>query len=335
MKPTEMKSAGTTTITPKDLLNNLLDINLQPQDEKEVASLGRENLQVLISYWRYEATETTKYITGYQEMVDSLKDFEAVAAKHESPVFPDIVCRDFGTHGKIKMLEVPEDRESVQREDGATTFNCCGWCKWCGQFEYSGNCKVEGCCELLERSKTDHQKNVFNTPCMVRERLPEALELATQKLEDACLKKSRIDAIIRILFRLKQQAQSRPVFADQRPKDHFKKGMKVVVYREKDEAPLEGWYFGEMIDDDTAYFCRQVNYNKWGPQKALEIPKSHLGAVTLDEFNYLSENRDFALIWVRNHQTHSGGITPEKFQQILDAEQFPCVTVSQQPQLEG
>ena len=105
----------------------------------------------------------------------TLDEVKEIASRYEFPEFPEI-----GPPRNEKSLirePQPLDKASARRDLEATTFNCCGWCRYRGRggiisiygYHIVANCSLIP--EILDNgsraSECGCKKLRFNTPCVI------------------------------------------------------------------------------------------------------------------------------------------------------------------------
>lgn len=209
------------------------------KSERELISLGSVNLKYLKEYWAREKEELSEKIEEKQVLGDMLsgktiEDLKAMAKEYEYPVFSKIGVPDTSFTKDF----APLDEASLRRAAGTTTFNCCGWCKYCGKYIVGqGNCRIVTNCTLIpdEYNKTDFR---FDSHCVIANGTQEFLELCVRRIESEIAefskKKEVIDSYLEYLTEAITKAEEKPCLVDCRPLDWFKVGDRVACFVPKD-----------------------------------------------------------------------------------------------------
>lgn len=258
----------------------------------------------------------TKHIKNTQADLDvldgkSIEDIKSVAEKYEHPDFPEIgIIEEFNWCKEL----APLDEASKNRENGATTFNYCGWCKYCEPGIRYHNCYITTTCSLIPKGPKNDGSFRYNTPCAIANGTEELLEECVEYLKFWLTffntKKAKIDEYIKLITDAMKQAEEKPVFADFRSLDYFKIGDEVVYYiaNGRQDVIKKGVFVtGKIVDGldhghGRIYVCtdeqirarsnkddgRVVNLDLWRPE-----------VVHKWEYEYLKTHPDFLEVWVK------------------------------------
>ena len=203
---------------------------------QDLTVLGTQNLTVLIGKLRNCERECSAAIEkSYEKLAffegKSGKDFEALAAAFERPVIRMAVSKE------ARDRPIPVDVQSQLREEGATTFNLCGWCKHATSGSYNGHVMVDALCGLTDakREKSSDYKWVHaDTPCKLTSFTAEQCEQVAQEWRDVIASaKSRRDGIRSLIKGLQDIAKNqpdRPLLPSLRHWTHFELGQPIVVF---------------------------------------------------------------------------------------------------------
>lgn len=198
--------------------------------------IGTQNLTVIIGKLRSSERECSVAIEkSYEKLAlfkgKSGKDFEALAATFERPVIRMAISKD------ARDRLVPVDVQSHLREEGATTFNVCGWCKHASSGSYNGRIMVSAICGLsdVKREKpSDYEWVQADTPCQFTSFTAEQCEQLAQQwrevIESAKARRDGIRSLIKALQDIAKNQPNRPLLPTLRHWTHFELGQPVVAF---------------------------------------------------------------------------------------------------------
>lgn len=234
---------------------------------EEVAKLGSKNLTVLVSHARNREKSCSEKITQLKAQQKLLRgksgdDFKEMASIYENP---SIGVIGVPADSWSKDPE-PLDNDSQKRKSGATTFNMCGWCKHAngGLCRYSYN--ITANCSLLgDTSPETH----FNTPCLLQnqsaEEIAKQVERLQREIDDVLAIREKVREGIKLLQKLKGDAQEKPYLITLRPYNMFNVG---------DEAMI---YIGQWKESSE---CKKIVDGKWAPANIVFGYRHHDGCVS-------------------------------------------------------
>ena len=293
-------------------------IHIRTMDE--LVFLGSDNLRYLANYWKRQREKTDKFIELSHKRSCSLSnmtmsDIKALAAKYEHPTFPDV---------RIGYSREPEpfDEDSVNREFGATTFNFCGWCKYCfgGVIRY--RTRIVTTCGLLPRYFYDeggrripNEKLRFDDPCLI-------IKHGSQNLLNLCLSQTRsntrsysverdiITNYLDVISSAISRSSRKPCFAAYRPRGWFNVDDVVICF------VSDGYDGGEVIKSNIFVTGRIIKKHRGSDSSVLVLtnedvysdPKRQSNELFYRvsrpeimqgwEFEYLKSNPDYLRVWM-------------------------------------
>lgn len=139
-------------ITPQDCLPCDLQQSLHMKTWDDLVSLGVENLQDCIRYWRSEVRVVDKRISrerNTRDFLTSHRTFESVCAY--AAEYYGLKDGYGSRYSEQTMTPVPTDADDLERAASSSTLNVCGWCKFCraGWQHSRSSCKLSGSCDLI------------------------------------------------------------------------------------------------------------------------------------------------------------------------------------------
>ena len=282
--------------------------------EADFVFLGSKNLEYLKQYWRREEREIVGRIKTVQAQIDILDgktvdDIKAMAAEYEHPEFPKIGV----PNDSWSKDPEPLDADSINRKSGATTFNFCGWCKYCGGGLCRHSYHITTTCPLIPeelnngRGTYGYDEFRFNTPCAIANGTQELLETCVEylksKLAGLVEKKAEISESVRFIADTMKKA------AGHRPPDWFELGDEVVCFISDDfENALKKGVFvtGKVIDgyrhgDGCVSVCadEKIHDGDSCDGCGLGYGLSRPEVLHKWEYEYLKSHPDYLKVWIR------------------------------------
>jgi hypothetical protein len=286
---------------------------------EDIVFLGKTTIREMIRSWRSQAQALSSSIKEADENLKFMQDKNAtsiqkLAKKSENPTFPHV---GVGV-GSLTGDKEPLDAASINRKREATTFNVCGWCKYAagGACRYSFH--ISTTCSLITDAGIQDEERHFDTPCVFKKAPDEFFNSIRSGLEEQRQKlieeKRLTDRKIKLLLRLEDLAEKKPVFSNQRPHDWFNVNDDVICYvgnREEwicsDQFATAKIIPGYRHHDGcvSVRFDKRVHANPFLEGHGAGYGMSRPEVMHLWEFEYLLEHPDFAKLWATK------GVSPE------------------------
>jgi len=205
----------------------------------DVALLGSKNIAALLIVLRRQEKALSDSIAKLYEdrkLFDG-KDggyFKQRAKDFENPKSIKVKFVSNGTG----QANVPVDEASREREEGVTTFNVCGWCKYAGdvmQGGGAGNTNLRSSCRLLTKEERfSSPRNSFDTPCLLHDKsaeyFAERVANIDQQIKEILEGRENVRAGIKILLDLKKNnLPQKPILPMLRNYDYYKNGDELVI----------------------------------------------------------------------------------------------------------
>ena len=142
-----------------------LAVGIQVQTEDDVVMLGKAFIEQLIRYWKEEESLRTNHQLSLQKTaewlsVQTASSLQVAAAQYDNPrartagELTDEPCTSWSA-------------DVLDRKEGSTTLNLCGWCSFAIGGARGGRCSTP-LCGLLPSSTEAGQPlyKTFSTPCV-------------------------------------------------------------------------------------------------------------------------------------------------------------------------
>ncbi len=288
--------------------------------EADFVFLGSKNLEYLKQYWRREEREIVGCIKTVQAQIDMLDgktvdDIKAMAAEYEHPEFPKIGV----PNDSWSKDPEPLDADSINRKSGATTFNFCGWCKYCGGGLRRYGYHITTVCPLIPEELNNGRETYgydefrFNTPCAIANGTQELLETCVEylksKLAGLVEKKAEISESVRFVANTMKKAEEKPYLAGHRPPDWFKLGDEVVCFISDgfEDALKKGVFvtgkviYGYRHGDGCVSVCadEKIHDGDYCDGCRLGYDFSSPEVLHKWEYEYLKSHPDYLEVWIR------------------------------------
>ena len=210
---------------PQTVIPEFRDIRVF--ERRRLIFFGWWNLKHLLDHWEKEKYNDSKDSARIRKLFreigkkPTIARINLVASHYENPTF------QLGfDHSKTP---IPVDQASKDRKPTATTFNCCGWCKYCiTPMSTHSNCKTTGWCSIT------HDPVRFDTPCILAKTNQKTLNhcIRCMKKSLRILKNRKVKAArsIKYITEAMQEARIKPPFASWRPLNYFHIGQNVMYF---------------------------------------------------------------------------------------------------------
>lgn len=276
-----------------------------------VLFLGKATIREMIRDWRQRASSIAADVKNTDGMCKFMhdkcaSDIRKIAQQYEDPAFPHIGVRE---DNPLREPE-PLDADSINRKCGATTFNCCGWCKHAGGGSHRYGYMIFTSCGIKCFAGLGDQKRRFDTPCFLKEapcaEFDQIRVALASKLDRLIMEKRQADRRIKRLLTLEKRAEKKPVLSAYRPYDWFDLGDRVVCYVGASEGRLiavnfagasvvDGFHHREggvsvRYDERLHTGSDLEGYGGWSGIHRPEVMHEW-------ELNYLIGHPDFAAFW--------------------------------------
>lgn len=197
--------------------------------------------------------------------------------------------------------------ENINRRQGDTTFEQCGWCAHadCGSVRY--DCHIETKCALLGRWS---EKVYWNTPCKIKglgkSDLASLVEGRRREAAEARWSADQADERAATLLGLAATADDSPVLPHNRGAKHFNLGDTVLHYRDD----LNTWRRGTVVDgyrhhDGCVSFCSDRETRE--PGEARHCGYAVPTIMRLDEARYFAAHPAKLRDWLdRSDRSYNG-----------------------------
>lgn len=328
------------------MANQIIYSNLIPkswrgvdvQSKEDLVFLGSNNLKRLKSDWRHSKELLSMQIREVNERIEVLdgktaEDFKTMAANYEHPKFPRIGIPE-GSKGWTRGFE-PLDADSINRKPGATTFNFCGWCKYCWGERSRYGYFVKTSCSLIPEKLADKENHWFNEPCALTRCPQEFLEACVQRMKSFELNKleenkERTESYIEVLDELIELSEEKPCLARHRLKNWFEIGDEVVCFIPSDfDTAIRRKVFvaGKVIggyrsEDGRVLVCadEKVHTGEYLEGYGIGCGSSRPEVMKKWEYEYLRAHPDYAKIWLKQSAVELGFDFKELYKAMLGKE---------------
>jgi hypothetical protein len=222
-------------IEAQDLIQDYFHLHVQSLND--IVFLGKDTVKRLKESWQYKIEENQRTIKETGKALNMLKGINKnhireMAEAFENPSFPNVgVPKEHNWSTDIEPL----DADSLCRPRAATTFNCCGWCKYayCGSGRYNYYITTE--CEFNARAgRRKYGEKRFDTPCFLKDASDVTFAALRFGLITECKKLTllgkELSKKVRILEGLERNAERKPAIANSRAHDWFNIGDPIVSY---------------------------------------------------------------------------------------------------------
>lgn len=306
------------SINPQDLIPECCHGIYAPTEE-DLIFIGSKNIKQLRNDWRGEKRSIYQELRYIQSRIDLLAgkapdDIKKMAAEYENPEFPNIGVPD---NPRARDPE-PLDEDSINRKFGATTFNVCGWCKYCG-----GGLQHHGCiitvfnCPLIPKEVQGENKFRFDTPCVLTNATQEVLDICVahkrERKAEMLLRRQQIAACICHLTEAMKKAEEKPYFTSLRPYKHFSVGDPVMFYTSnfdcitpsKTYTFISGRVVGTEWQDNIIEVCADepVHDGEWYDGCSITFGRTSHAILHTWEYDYLKSHPDYLKVWLRVTKT--------------------------------
>lgn len=126
--------------------------------------------------------------------------------------------------------------ENMNREEGSTNFEICGWCEYTGGGTCRYGCNLSSTCSLLKSYDRYNKEHDWNTPCVIRQLGQHDIKnLVRYHQGDIKSMTNRIETVkgfISALIKISDEVKSSPPLPDSRGADYHPIGMVCFVYHE-------------------------------------------------------------------------------------------------------
>ncbi len=286
------------------LREDLLKIYVE-HDLSDLTVLGKQNLQLSISAWRYQLRGVVKELKWYENLIkfleehDTIESLEQYAQKFRG-VDPGCIVRYDPT---IQAYE-PVDAKTLERQANTSTLKVCGWCKYCHGVWGKCDCNLTCECRLLDRTteKSTGKKLSFATPCAFLKEVRQNSKLIAARLtklrcekEELLKEKKQYLERINTLTKLRETAEDKPAFPCCSLSAKFKDGERVIVMTNEPEKqnPETGampLYRGTVIPSKYQYhsFTNRprlvyTDHDSFMAHMLASVQMSNYPAIQLDE----------------------------------------------------
>jgi len=283
---------------------------------KELQYLGRQNIEVLIDYKKDDIKslkENIKVLESYAAILKgkSREDIKRLAKRYDDPKIPRetlVVIRGSFSKG----LE-PTRVEDINRKDGSTTYNNCGWCKYhtggSARYEYM----ISTNCDFLEKAgKKSEERGVASIGCLLTkitgEEISELVDAYQTKKTELQKQMDRTEIVVNKMMEIAQKAEDKPYLLDLRPYNHFNIGDRIIIFISKKQKYLKsGFIEGTVIggyrhhDGGVSFIADEQFHNEdYMTGKGGSSGTASTNIMLKKEFDYLRADKQFAEVWFEN-----------------------------------
>lgn len=205
----------------------------------------------------------------------------------------------------------PFDEASMQRKSGATTLNCCGWCKYAqeaGSGGRYGYYATAHCSFRVLSYGTDYARK-FDQKCFLLNAPHSVLVLIADGLLEASKKPGaetkQTESEITFMQKLESLAERRPLLPEFRDWKFFQTGDRVVCFLDNvPDKNVEKDFAAGRVTHNTTYidvlFDKKVRRSKDRRERKMTYHTGSPDILREWEFKYLVNYPKFAEIWIAN-----------------------------------
>lgn len=307
------------SINPQDLIPKRWDYKICIPTEEDLIFIGSKNIKRLRVDWQKERRYMYGRLRAINNEIDlfsnmTLSDIKKIAAEYENPE---------SLYG-----------DSINRKFGATTFNVCGWCKYCIERRCSDcdggrcrECTSTAACSLIPLKA---QNNIhFDTPCVLANGTQDALDACVAHMKvcraELPLRIQQVTARIRYLTRMLEKSEEKPCFSHLRPCGYFNIGDSVMFHTSSYDfvVPSKVCTFvsGKVVPDpDHCKKGLEVRTDEPFRTRGSHNDGYHQGfgvhskrVLHTWEYDYLRSHTDYLRVWVRSSAIFDGELDREEF----------------------
>lgn len=272
---------------PQTAVPKFMDIRVFGR--RQLIFYGWWNLKHLLDYWERERCDDSKESASIQKLLreigkrPTIARIRAIANDYENPTFR--------IRFDSSKTPIPVDLASKERRPATTTFNCCGWCKYCTAITpvpTYGNCKATGYCDVVGESVR------FDTPCILANSSQNTLDYYVRCMKRSLRilkrKKAKEDRCIEYLVKAMREAKLKPPFASWRPLNFFNIGQDVMYF-----LPSRKFISVKITDISDGVITlqdQQTGHQYYGFMAQPEI-------ITQWEYEYLRQHPYYRKLWIK------------------------------------
>ena len=219
-----------------------LAVGIQVETEDDVVMLGKAFIEQLIRYRKEEESLRTNHQLSLQKTAEWLSaqtasSLQVAAAQYDNPrartagELTDEPCTSWSA-------------DVLDRKEGSTTLNLCGWCSFAIGGARGGRCSTPLCGLLPSSTEAGRPLyKTFSTPCVFtngggKEVVGRSQRYISEQLRQVAGAKDEARQAMALLSSLLEKAEDKPLVAALRPADWFSIGDDVRYFTGDAKEPF-------------------------------------------------------------------------------------------------